>query len=326
MQTTVSYIIKFKNEEEFLPKCIDSILMQKGNYVHELIFVNDNTTDSSIDYVKSLQANPPKNTIIKLINLEPNSFTFASTNNIGIEQATGQYISIVTAHAYWQTENDLSTMLQNFEIDDKVAVVTPRIFVDERSSTLAKLFKKSANEPYKIIRNIKYFSLPVDEHRIGNFPYMATFNLIKASVFADKANFFRELPRSEDLDWSQRIMKKGFSFVYEPEVLVKHEDNDPIDEGKSIIKKITNRWLTAVTAIIIIKTGKAPSKWQLAKSSLISLIPFLLKAAIIEKSLHQKLVYLTYVFIAGAYIKQQVIFNYNNYASWEQRYRESIIE
>jgi len=48
---SISFIIPFKNEEKYLEKCVSSILKQKGDFKFELIFVNDNSTDKSVDYV-----------------------------------------------------------------------------------------------------------------------------------------------------------------------------------------------------------------------------------------------------------------------------------
>jgi glycosyltransferase involved in cell wall biosynthesis len=318
----VSYIIKFKNEAGHIENCADSILSQKGDFTHELIFVNNNTTDSSIDYVRGLVKNPPKNATVKY--LEIDKFTYASSSNMGLEAASGEYVCIATAHAYFKDENALSKMIVNFA-DPEVVLVSPRLLVPEGSSSMARAFKQNANQPYKIIKSKKYFSVPADSERIGNYPFMGTMCLLRGSVVHEQKNWFHELPRSEDLEWCYRMINAGYTCVYEPESLVTHDDRDPIDEGSGHAFKVANRWLTAVTAIILIKTKKVPSKMHLLRSSLISLIPFMLNLIVRGPGIANRFRYLGMLLVASWHVARQALFHYNEYAKWEKLYLESFV-
>lgn len=81
----VSIIMCFYNEEKYLSKAIDSVLMQSySNF--ELILVNDGSTDQSDEIVKTYQDER-----IVYISYKGNKHQ-AYARNRGLEKATGEYI------------------------------------------------------------------------------------------------------------------------------------------------------------------------------------------------------------------------------------------
>ena len=82
----ISIIIVNFNGEKFLPKCLNSVFQEKGNY--EVIVVDDGSTDNSVKLINSL-AN--SKTIIKLIALRKNVGA-AQARNIGVRNSAGKYL------------------------------------------------------------------------------------------------------------------------------------------------------------------------------------------------------------------------------------------
>lgn len=88
---TVSIIIPAYNAEEYLEKCIKSILSQPYPLL-EVIVVNDGSTDRTQQIAQNISAQDSR---IKLINTQNGGVSAA--RNIGLTQASGEYIMFVDA-------------------------------------------------------------------------------------------------------------------------------------------------------------------------------------------------------------------------------------
>jgi len=85
----VSIIIPIYNVEQYLHECLDSVVAQTLKDI-EVICVNDGSTDGSLGI---LEEYAQKDCRIKVIS-KPNS-GYGHTMNVGLENATGEYIGIV---------------------------------------------------------------------------------------------------------------------------------------------------------------------------------------------------------------------------------------
>ena len=90
----VSVIIPMHNSSKYLEECIDSVLNQTYSNI-EIIVVDDNSNDNSVDIVESKKDNR-----IKLIMLDQN-VGVAKARNIGIDAASGNLICFLDSDDYW---------------------------------------------------------------------------------------------------------------------------------------------------------------------------------------------------------------------------------
>ena len=91
----ISIVIPAFNSENYIAKCIDSIVNQTLKDI-EIIIVNDASEDNT---QKIIEHYASKDNRIKIINLETNSGQGFARNK-GIELAQGQYIGFVDADDY----------------------------------------------------------------------------------------------------------------------------------------------------------------------------------------------------------------------------------
>lgn len=91
---TVSIIIPVYNVEEYLDKCLQSILYQTVPF-DEIIIINDGSTDKSIEICERYKKS---NKNIILVN-QPNQ-GLSVTRNIGIQLATSEYIMFLDSDDY----------------------------------------------------------------------------------------------------------------------------------------------------------------------------------------------------------------------------------
>ena len=94
----VSIIVPVYNVEEYLRKCLDSLVNQTYQNI-EIIIVNDGTKDNSQSIIDEY-----KKKFSKLINsyMKENG-GLASARNYGIDKATGEYIMFVDSDDYIDT-------------------------------------------------------------------------------------------------------------------------------------------------------------------------------------------------------------------------------
>ena len=128
MVTKVSIIIPVYNVENYLKKCLDSVISQTLDDI-EIICVNDGSKDNSL---KILLDYAEKNSNIKIINKENGGL--GNTRNIGISCANGEYIGFVDSDD-WVSEDMFEKLYDNAKKFDSDIAMSPINIVDENSHT-----------------------------------------------------------------------------------------------------------------------------------------------------------------------------------------------
>lgn len=118
-------IIVNYNNEKYINKCVNSVLKQT-NANNEIIFVDDKSTDNSLNIVKKY-----KNKITILKNLSRNKSKYGSYNQInsyyrGFLKSKGKYIFLLDSDDYFK-KNKLKKVLNYFEenLDSNVVFDLP---------------------------------------------------------------------------------------------------------------------------------------------------------------------------------------------------------
>lgn len=114
MKPLISIIVPIYNVEEFLPKCIDSILKQTYENF-ELILVNDGSPDNCKEIC--MEYSQKDNRII-VINKENGGLS--SARNAGIDYASGEYIGFVDSDDY--IASDMYEVLLSNMLKEKVEI------------------------------------------------------------------------------------------------------------------------------------------------------------------------------------------------------------
>lgn len=87
---SISVIVPVYNAAQYLPRCLDSVMEQSGNF--EVIVVNDGSTDNSLDIMRKYAE---KYSNIHIVNQENKGVSAA--RNTGLNQAENKYITFVDA-------------------------------------------------------------------------------------------------------------------------------------------------------------------------------------------------------------------------------------
>lgn len=107
-----SIIVPVYNTQEYLKRCIESVLNQTyKNY--EIILINDGSTDNSLEILKKYESNNK----VKIITQKNHGLSY--TRNVGISHATGDYVILLDSDDF--LEKDLFKVLNlNIKNEDMI--------------------------------------------------------------------------------------------------------------------------------------------------------------------------------------------------------------
>lgn len=175
----VSIIVPIYNAENYLDKCIESLLNQTKKEI-EIILINDGSTDNSEKIIKSY-----KDKRIKYFKNENQGI--GKTRNFGIEKATGKYIMFVDSDDYIDKNMaklmfdkafsnsldmvvcDYYKVINNENIEEKLPSFkpttlknSPNLLCDINLSPWNKIYKTSLikDNNIKFVENLKYEDAP----------------------------------------------------------------------------------------------------------------------------------------------------------------------
>ena len=151
----VSIIIVNFNGKRFLKECISSVL--GSTYPNfEVIFVDNASTDKSLDFVNSVFAT---NKCLKIIRNHKN-LGFGPANNVGLEQAKGDYVVFLNNDTSVEPEW-LTILVDAMESDGTIGLASSLFLnMDGQTVQMAGILKSDYMMPgYWIQMNKDYFKV-----------------------------------------------------------------------------------------------------------------------------------------------------------------------
>ncbi|MDK2725758.1 glycosyltransferase family 2 protein [Vibrio vulnificus] len=104
-----SIIIPAYNAEEYIERCLDSVINQLYND-YEIIVINDGSTDSTVEVIEGKYLKPGSECNVKLFTIENSGVSNA--RNAGLRKAKGEYVIFLDSDDWIQPES-LFTLYQN---------------------------------------------------------------------------------------------------------------------------------------------------------------------------------------------------------------------
>ena len=168
----VSIIVPVFNVEQFLGKCLDSLVNQTLKDI-EIICVNDGSTDNSLEILNNYAKQDLR---IKIINKKNSGLSTA--RNTGMKIAQGKYIGFVDSDDW--VDLDFYEKLYNSAIKNNADIAVSEIYEVHWN----RKFYKQKFEKEKCIENIeeKFYTLNIPE-------YSYVWNKIYKRTKIEKYNF-----------------------------------------------------------------------------------------------------------------------------------------
>jgi hypothetical protein len=245
--TSIKFSIIFLgyNSKGYIDKCLSSVL--KTEYPHfEIIYVDNNSQDGSVEYVRKKYGNK-----IKILPLKKN-YGYSGGNNRGARLATGDILIFLNPDTLvdkcW-----LKNLLKNF-FNEKVGIVAPAIynFYSKKIESLGGGFTNLG---------ISYLKTKLD----GKLPFWASgcCLIVRKKVFKKLKGFDENyFMYCEDVDLGWRCWGIGYKIICNPKCKIYHLGGLSV---KSIKKKLFPFYYYYQTRNML---------WTLIKNSIYSSIIF----------------------------------------------------
>ena len=166
MKDKISIIIPAYNVEEYLEKCLESIISQNFDKV-EIIIVDDGSTDKSLQIAKEYQKKYPEKT--RVISQENKGQ--GGARNTGIKNATGKYLLFVDSDDTIKS-GMLETLYAEMEKSNADIVLFGFEYVDEKgrsSGSGQNLMMSIWNSHYRInhiyLQKMDIYGIKYIKHR-----------------------------------------------------------------------------------------------------------------------------------------------------------------
>lgn len=220
----VSIVIRGRNVENFIDKCISSVL--KTTYPNiEIIFIDDASIDNTINILMRKYSRK-----IKIIKLNVHQGP-AKISNIGVYIGKGKYIAFLDADTE-VTPNWLNTPIKILEKNQKIAAVQCKLL-----SMKSKLIDS-------IGHSLHFLGYPIERAFIGysDKKYAEIFGGKQAALIVRK-NTIREVMYFdsimkfwfEETDLCWRLRLKGYKILYVPNSIVFHYGGGSTRSNKEYI-------------------------------------------------------------------------------------------
>ena len=195
-----SIIIRAKNEEALVGEVLTAVYEQTVRDV-EVIFVDSGSTDRTLEIARMFP--------LKIIEIQPEEFTYGRALNIGCRAAQGEFLVFVSAHAVPLTANWLACLISHFE-DPNVAGVWGK------SPTNKKISRKDGVVQGRIVRQDLAMFLSDCHFGLSNSNAAIRSDIWRLHAFDER------LPYTEDKEWAWRVLNDGYTMVYDSRALVWH--------------------------------------------------------------------------------------------------------
>ncbi len=192
---TISIIIPCYNAENYIEKCVESIL--SGSYTDiELIIVNDGSTDGTAGRLQKFSNDK------RVIVIHQKNGGEAAARNAGINVATGEYIGFVDADDYIEIDMYYKLYTAMNENDADLAVCNFNLVYDKQSTQY--LYSKMIDGCVSVQNDVYgYFARFCACPRPNNYVWT---KLYKRKIIMSSAVRFENFPHSADTLFSFKLL------------------------------------------------------------------------------------------------------------------------
>lgn len=211
----ISIIILSKNEERHIGSTLDMVFRQDTDRRYEVILIDSGSKDSTLRIARRYP--------VRILEIPAQEFGHGRTRNKGAQMAKGEIAVFLNADAAPLNEKWLEMLTGYFANDAKVAGVYSRVYPRPDCNPLRSWEILDECPKERQVRHIVDLEGYRDLRPRQKRSFLA-FQTISCAIRRDLLLEypFKDIEFGEDLEWSKRIMEKGFKIAFEPESAVFH--------------------------------------------------------------------------------------------------------
>jgi N-acetylglucosaminyl-diphospho-decaprenol L-rhamnosyltransferase len=214
------------NGGELLKRCLDSINQFPPRVPYEVVVVDNDSTDGSREWLESQPV-----TLIK----NKENIGFGQANNVAF-RATSQPLLFLLNSDAEVTAGAIDTLIETINSDPKFGVVGPRLHNPDGTlqasvwrnppssfETLANAFRLYKFMPRRMRGDLLLGYHWDHSHRRSAALLSGAALLVRRAVIDDVGGFEEQFHMyGEDTEWCLRIVRGGWSMIFEPTAIVVH--------------------------------------------------------------------------------------------------------
>lgn len=208
---SVSIVIPVLNAEKYLPALMERIFSQKPFPPDEVVIVDSNSTDSTVEIARSHER-------IKVISIS--RFSHGAARNLGVRAALGEFVVFLSQDALPKDEKWLAALLTPLE-DEQVAAVYSRQIPRPEVSPSERFFLQYHFPPGQPLQRARKNGEPLSFQNV----FFSNVSSATRRSLAQRFPFDEKLIMSEDQQFARDLMTDGYAVVYQPESVVVHSHN-----------------------------------------------------------------------------------------------------
>ena len=199
MNKLVSIIVTIYNVEQFLDRCIDSVVKQTYKNL-EIILVNDGSTDSSLEICKRW-----KNKDKRIILVNKKNGGLSDARNSGIDKSNGEFLYFLDSDDFIEN-NTIELMMKKMAEHNSEIVISNRYHYYDNGKKIIK---------FKMEKNDLILDTETSLFELNNFKYYdmsACSKLFKKDLFEQIRFPIKKL--CEDFYVMYKILEKSKTIIY----------------------------------------------------------------------------------------------------------------
>ncbi|MDQ6609103.1 MAG: glycosyltransferase [Bacteroidota bacterium] len=209
----VSVVIPVRNEAAKIKACIEGILSQTIP-VKEIIVVDSGSTDGTLEILHSYKK-------VQVIEIPASQFNHGETRNVGVRQATGEFVILTVGDAKAYNDLWIQSLLEGFDSPEVAGVCGQQVCEHDREKNPLNWYR-----PIGPRSKQKYY------FPSGAFKKLSPYEKMRACGWDDVTAAYRrkvllEIPFhftsfAEDAIWAKEALTAGYAIVYNSAARVYH--------------------------------------------------------------------------------------------------------
>lgn len=223
--TGITIIIPTKNAEPYIEETLQSIFAQETDFDFETLVIDSGSKDNTLNILSSYP--------VRLVTIPSADFNHGETRNKAIKEANpkNEYIAFLSQDATPNNPQWLQYLIEPFLENPEVAGVYSRHI--PRPNASASVVRQVELGPTggqkRLVNKIPASPEEYEANRMSYIFFSNTSSAIRRRVWEEIP--FDRVDFAEDTVWADKVLKRGYITIFEPNSIVLHShDISPIEQ------------------------------------------------------------------------------------------------
>lgn len=189
----------------------------------EFVIVDSGSSDNTVALARAAGA--------RVFTIPPSEFNHGSTRDFAISQTTSPYVVLLVQDATPDHPHTLEKLVAALKEDNVAGVYARQIPYPDADVITARnlnlhLTGRMTRDVHHLPDVAAYQAMkPMDKYIFSNFDNVCS--AIRKDVWEQEK--FGRINFGEDIDWAERVLRRGYKTVYEPAAAVIHSHDRPVE-------------------------------------------------------------------------------------------------